>query len=181
MLYFATRTLHMDLGFYGKAMATQFFVSFLQSYFLGWLADKIHPLRLTIISLILYTTASLCCFYLVHSAWGGFLTSVFVGSAAGWWLTANGPLTMALFPKIDFAQFYAAASVTSSIGMLAIAFLCGWYLDYADHNYRYILLWNAILAMAALMASFVVYSKFLKLGGTTSYVPPLPSSPNADV
>ena len=74
------KSLNVDLALLGKAIAIQYLISLVQAYPLGWLADKIHPLRLTIISLILFGTASLLSFYFVHSAMGICVALVGVGA-----------------------------------------------------------------------------------------------------
>ena len=80
---------------------------------------------------------------------------------------------MALFPKIEFAQFYAAMNIAANLGILLVGFLCGKFLDRMAHDYRYIYLWAFILTALSLVATWVVYRKFLRLGGAKSYVPPL--------
>jgi maltose/moltooligosaccharide transporter len=177
LLIWATQ-MGMSLRMFGMAQSAQFMLSLIQSYPLGWLADKVHPIRLTLCSMIFYAVASLLSYKLVHTPLQLAVASVFIGTSSGWWLTANGPFCMSLFPKIEFAQFYAAAGMASSAGMLLVAFLCGRFLDKANHHYRYILLWMAVLAVFSFVATWIVYRKFIKLGGFKSYVAPLPGTPN---
>jgi hypothetical protein len=53
-----------------------------------------------------------------------------------------------------------------------IALLCGWMLDRLNHDYRFIYLWAAGLALLGLLAYVVVYRRFIGLGGIRNYVPP---------
>jgi hypothetical protein len=104
-----------------------------------------------------------------------------VGACAGWWLTANGPLCMALFPKIEFAQFYSAMNIAANLGILLVGYLCGKFLDRAGHDYRFIYLWAFFLTVLSFAATGVVYRKFLKLGGIKGYVAPLRTHLNEGV
>lgn len=159
LIYFA-KAVHLDLGILGKCFALQLFLSLILAYPLGWLSDRIHPLRLTIISLIMFIGAALLSYLLVRGPLGVAVAAVTVGTFAGWWLTANGPLCMTLFPKVQFAQFLAAMNVCSNIGMLIVGSTCGLFLDHVHSDYHYIYLWSFVLAGISLLATFVVYHKF---------------------
>lgn len=172
VLVFA-KSKNMDMSYYGNAAALQLLISLVQAYPLGWLADKIHPLRLTIISMCMFATATLLSFIFIQNINGIATALVIVGVCSGWWLTANGPLCMALFPKVEFSQFYAAMNITTCAGTFVVGWICGKLLDYNHHDYRYIYLWAFVLAILSLAANFVVYRKFLALGGTKAYVAPI--------
>ncbi|HEY1683187.1 MAG TPA: MFS transporter [Tepidisphaeraceae bacterium] len=171
VLYYAT-SINMDMGYYGNAASLQLLLSLIQAYPLGWLADKIHPLRLTVISLIMYTVATFISFKFIHGPDGIARALVVVGVCSGWYLTANGPLFMRLFPKIEFAQFCAAANIAAYTGTLLVGYLCGILLEANHKDYRYIYLWASVLGLLSLLATIVVYKKFLRLGGTRDYVAP---------
>ena len=55
------RSLGMNMDFYGKLIALSYVVSLCLAFFLGWLADRFHPLRVGIASLVLFA---------VCTAWG---------------------------------------------------------------------------------------------------------------
>lgn len=171
VLYYAT-SIHMDMGYYGNAASLQLFLSLVQAYPLGWLADKIHPLKLIIFSICMYTATTLVSFSLVRNANGIAAALVVVGVCSGWYLTAVGPLCMKLFPKIEFAQFFAAANIASNLGMLLVGYLCGVALEANHRDYRYIYLWASVLGMFSLIATIIVYIKFRRLGGSREYVAP---------
>jgi MFS family permease len=172
---FYARAVGMDMGVYGKYLTVQFIVSFACSYPLGWLADKIHPLRLTIVSLVLYGAATLLAFFFIRDARTFGVLSITVGVFAGWWLTANGPLGPVLLPRLKYAQFSSAMGICSSLGVLLVGPACGKFLDVvAGGDYRYIYLWAAVFAALSLAASLVVYQKFRRYGGPSAFVPPDP-------
>lgn len=166
------KAVKMDMTTYGKYLTAQFIISFLQSYPLGWLSDKIHPLRLIVVSLILYALATLVAFFSITDATTFGVYSVIVGIFAGWWLTAFGPLGPAMLPKMRYAQFASAMTICSSLGSMIVGPACGKFLDLAGNDYRYIYLWAAVFAALSLGATLVVYRKFAGLGGPRGYAAP---------
>jgi Na+/melibiose symporter-like transporter len=60
---FYAKSLGMDMTFYGRLLVITYCFSLVLSYFLGWLADKFHPLRVGIVAMA---------FYAVIMMWAGF-------------------------------------------------------------------------------------------------------------
>jgi MFS family permease len=169
---FYAKSVGLDMGTYGKYVTLSLMLSLLQAFPLGWLADKIHPLRLTILSLAIYAAATLAAFLLIHDARTFAIWSTVAGTCAGWWVTAYGPLLPALLPKMKYAQFASAIGIGSALGVVIIGPACGWFVDFMGNNYRYIYLWAFVLIMLSLLSSLVVYREFCHHGGPSAYVAP---------
>jgi MFS family permease len=166
------KSMNMDMGTLGKYYTLQLFLSLLQAYPIGWLADKFHPIRMTILALTLYATFTMLAFLLIRDAFMLGIAQVLCGTLAGFWGTATAPLAPTLLPKAKYATFSSAMGVCSSLGVMVVSLICGRLLDLMHHDYRFIYLWASVFTTAALVATLVVYRKFMALGGPKGYVAP---------
>jgi maltose/moltooligosaccharide transporter len=175
---FYAKSIGMDLDTYGKCLVVTYVISLSVAYFLGALADRFHPLRLSIYSILLYALAML---------WGGFFATsvntfmvafILHGVLAGTFFTATASLGQRLFPKSKFAQFSSAMGITTGVGFMILPTLIGGLLDYSGHVYRYTFVCGGVLGLVGAACLWVAYGKFIKLGGPENYVPPIvePSS-----
>ena len=168
------RSLDMSMEFYGKCLALTFLISLIFSYFIGWLADIFHPIRMSMVALI---------GYVFISAWGwaeattadrfaiGF---VMHAVASGVYVTSVVSLGQRLYPHSRFAQFASAGGVLMSLCTVGISPLMGLIIDATGSAYQYTFLAGGMLAFFALLASFYTYRRFLELGGIDHYVAPEP-------
>ena len=175
-IFFAT-SVHMDKHLYGKCLALTYCISLVLAYPLGWLADRVHPLRLGIGILILYAAATL---------WGGFFAKdarmlaialVAHGVIAGTWATATASLQQRLLPRAEFAQFASAGGILGNLSWIILAPIAGFLLDHLHHDYRYTFFMGSALALAALAACLILHGKFMALGGPRHYAAPEPVGP----
>ncbi len=166
------RSLGLDMDIYGKCLALTYLISLCLSYFLGWLADRFHPLRMAIATLLGY--------FLV-AGWGAFYATtpntflvswVLHGVLSGCYLTSAASLTQRLFPPAKFAQFHSASSLIASPVHLVFAPLIGLTIDQTGNTYRFTYVIGAMLAVVALIFAFFVYKRFMRLGGPAGYVAP---------
>ena len=171
ILFFA-QSLNVSMVTYGKLTALQFVLSLAQAYPIGWLADRFHPLRLTIVAMALIVLSNGLAFLLVHNATTFGVAFVLCGTLWGFWFTAVAAVPSALLAKPRFASLDSAKSVASALGQMVVGPVCGWFLDLHHHNYHYMYLWACSLALLALVATIVVYRKFVGYGGPNNYVAP---------
>lgn len=166
------KSLGVDIGVYGNVEAASFLVSFLIAFPLGMLVDKFHPLRMGIITMSLYIGS--CIFgALFIKDQSTFLPAFFAHTIiSGMYFTSTAALAAMLFPKVTFAQFTAAAAVLMHVGSIALSLVQGPILDRSGNNYALVWVMGGILCVASTFCLIVVYRKFVKLGGQTSYVPP---------
>lgn len=170
-LYFA-QSLEMSMDAFGKYGTVMLAISLVQAYPIGWLVDRYHPLRLTLIALACFSACALTAFFCIRTTGEFGFMYVLCGVMGGFWATAWAPLATMLFPRDKFGAFYAVLLVANALGQMLIALLCGWMLDRLDHDYRFIYLWASGLALLGLLAYAIVYRRFLKLGGVRNYVAP---------
>src|SRR5205807_1246446 len=115
---FAT-SLHMSDTMYGRWSAVQLGLSLLQAYPLGWLADRIHPIRVTLMALCLYSLTTFLAFLFVRSAPTFAAAHVICGTCSGMWLTATAPLGLMLLPKGKFATYASGGGIIHALGAIA--------------------------------------------------------------
>jgi hypothetical protein len=166
------KSLGVDMDVYGKALALTFGISLCVSYFLGWLVDIFHPLRMAMAAMA---------GYLVVAVWGGifartpnaFLVALVLhGVLSGCYFTCSASLGQRLFPKAKFAQFASAAGIVSSLATMVIVPSMGAVIDSTHNTYRYTFVLGAVLAASALALAWFVYRKFKRLGGPINYEAP---------
>ncbi|GHC03644.1 MFS transporter [Cerasicoccus arenae] len=167
------RSLNIDMGTYGKFLALTYLISLCLSYFLGWISDILHPLRVSMVALLGY--------FLV-SAWGMiyaktpdmFLTAwVAHGVLSGCYFTSSASLTMRLFPRNKFAQFGSAAAIFAAPATMAIAPLTGMVIDVSDDSYHLVFALGSALALSGFLLGIYVYIQFKRHGGPKNYVAPM--------
>lgn len=169
---FFAKSIHMSMDQYGKCNAVMFLISFAMSYPLGALADRIHPIRLSIGALAVYGAICL---------WGGFFvrdTLTFMialfgcGIVVGVWMTTTASLPQRLLPANKFAEYFSAAGIINCLSQIVIGPVLGMFLDRCDHVYRYVFFVGAGLTALCLWASVVLQRRFMQLGGPEHYVAP---------
>jgi MFS family permease len=166
------KSLGMSMAKLGKYGALQFLLSLLQAYPIGWLADRFHPLRLTIAALVMLVVSTLVAFFLVRDATGFGIALVGCGSLSGFWLTATASLPSVLFPHAKFAVFNSARLTLTSVATMIAGAACGWMLDRLHHDYHYLFLWWFSFMSVAFFVTLAVYRGFVRYGGQGNYIAP---------
>ena len=165
-------SLGMNMTTYGRCLVMTYLISFVLAFFLGWLADKFHPIRTSMVALA---------GYLIVSGLGAFIATtpdrfaillVAQGVLSGCYFTSAASLGQRLFPYSKFAQYGSAAGIFLALGSMAIGPGVGMLIDVTGGVYRYTFLVAAVLSAVALVSSWLVYVRFTQLGGPTGYVAP---------
>ena len=170
-LFFA-QSVGMSMDTYGKYLAATFLISFFMSYFIGALADRLHPLRLSLGILAIFAVVMVGGGLLVTDARSFGIALIAYGVLGGSWQTAAASLTMRLFPQSRYAQIDSAKGIVQSFGMMLVGPVMGYFLDLSGHDYRHAYMASGIMALLALLTGLVVHAKFMKLGGPKGYVAP---------
>lgn len=169
---FFAKSVDISMDEFGKYIALTYFLSLVLSYPLGWLCDKIHPLRMSIIVLFLY---------MLVAAWGGvfarghdtFAVAFILHCVlSGSFFTCSASLGQRLFPQSRFAQFASAAVSMTAIGTMILGPTLGGALDLLGHVYRHTYTLSCLLSAIGLVALCIVYRRWLRLGGAESYRAP---------
>lgn len=162
----------MSMQDYGNCLALTFFISLCLAYFIGWLVDIFHPLRMCIASMA---------GYVLVAAWGGMYATtaetfsvalVLHGVLSGCYFTSAASLGQRLYPHSKFAQFASAAGILGSLGAMTLGPLIGTVIDMSGNSYRHAFSAGVVLAGAALLAAFAVHAQFMRLGGPKNYTAP---------
>jgi MFS family permease len=165
-------SLGVTMDTYGNAVALTFLISLSVSFFLGWLADIFHPIRMTAIILA---------GYVLVAAWGGFYATtpntflailVLHGVLSGCYFTTVASLGQRLYPHSKFAQFTSAFGIFWALANIVLVPLVGMLIDRAGNVYRHTFAMGCLFALAALGATWLSYRKFMRLGGPKNYVAP---------
>ena len=166
------RSIGMDMAGFGHLRVVTYSISLVLSFFLGWMADKFHPLRIGMAALLLYAAVGL---------WGGFCATtpatfsfayVAHGVISGCYFTGTASIGQRLFPRAKFAQFASAAGILMAIGCMIVPPLVGKFLDETGHVYRHTFGFGGALALVGLGTMALVHRRFLALGGPQHYRAP---------
>jgi MFS family permease len=170
-IYFA-KAQGMNMNTYGTLSALTFVISLLLAYPIGALADRIHPLRASLIALALYSTATLWGGIFATNTWNFGIALVAHGVLSGSWMTASASLAQRLLPRLKFAELGSAGGIVITIANMCVAPLVGMFLDHVGHVYRYTYFISSGLSFTAFLLGLVLLRKFQAYGGTKNYVAP---------
>ncbi|MGE9292204.1 MAG: MFS transporter [Puniceicoccales bacterium] len=164
--------LGVSMDMYGKALALTFTISLCLSYFLGWLVDLFHPLRMIMICFVMYILATLWGLFFSNSQEGYLIAWVAHGVTSGCFFTTDASLGMRLYPHSKFAQFSSAGGIFTSICAIAIGPVVGSIVDMTGKMYQLIYGSGLVLAIISLLLALAVYRKMKDYGGLDNYVAP---------
>ncbi len=158
---------------FGDHVALTYMISLVLAYFLGWMSDKFHPLRMSIASIALY---------IVVMVFGALTASgdaekfgvalVAHGVVSGMFFTTTASLGARLYPQVRFAQVNSAGILVVSLMSAIFPPFLGKILDLGGRHYGQTFYWGAGLAVIALTGFIYVHSHWLKLGGSKDYKAP---------
>lgn len=169
---YAAKSFGMSMETYGRYLVVTFICSFVLAFPLGWLADRLHPLRVGLGALVLYGAAMGAGFVLLDgpAAFGWIFLAH--GVLSGTFFTGAAALPQMLFPTAKFAQFAAAAGLVGAVFNMALGPVLGALLDSLGNQYRYTFLAGAVLAAVALALGLWLHARWSALGGRRSYSAP---------
>jgi MFS family permease len=168
------KELQVDMDIYGKICATIYLCSFILSFPLGILADKFHPLRVSVFGALLYLFSMLAGFFMVKDATTFMVVLALHTLLSGCYFTVSASLPQRLFPRELFAQFNSAFGMILALGNTLFGMLFGYILDYSGKNYRLVFVFAIVITILAIVSLMGVWRKFNMLGGDKNYVPPMP-------
>jgi MFS family permease len=178
-LYFS-QSVGMSTASYGHYSAIQLFCSLVQAPIIGWLADKIHPLRITIFALFMYALTTGIAFVVVRNERTFALAHVICGTCSGMWLTATAPLPQVLLPRMKFATFASVLAICYGCAKIVIGPMVGTLLDWVNvgktatqRDYHLIYGWASFFMTLSLIVTLIVHRYFMRYGGPKGYVPPV--------
>ena len=159
---FYAQELKIDMDTYGKFLAVTYMISFALSYFLGMLADKIHPLRASILFMGLYAAMGIVSSFFIRDTASYGIAFVAHGVLAGGYLTVSASLFQRLLPRAQFAQYSSAGGLINSIVMILLVPVIGKFLDWTGHQYQYTYLLGGLIALLSVVLGLILYKQFRK-------------------
>ncbi|HEY8966790.1 MAG TPA: MFS transporter [Candidatus Methylacidiphilales bacterium] len=169
---FFAKSLGMSMETFGAYSAGMFAVSLGLAYFIGSLADRFHPLPLTIAVLLLYGVVGVIGFAFIRDSLTFGIALLVNGVVAGTFYTVSGSLGQRILPRASFAQIGAAGGLISGVFNIVAPVLIGGALDLRGHDYRWTFLMGGVLAFFAAGCLAVVYRGWLRYGGAEHYAAP---------
>jgi len=169
--YYA-KSVGLSMQDYGRYMALTYACSFCFAYFLGSIADRIHPLPTSIVCMILYAATAFWSGFYARDSVTFSVAFVMHGVVSGFFLSASASMPQRLMPREKFAQFSTASAVFATPFWIIFPPIVGMVLDRTGHNYRYTFLISGTLATAAALSLLLLYRQFNRLGGTRNYQAP---------
>lgn len=169
---FYAKSLGVSADTVGKMIAISYWCSMALAFPLGWLVDKFHPIRVSLVAMSLYVVCSV--YGAVFATEGTAFCAALLAHTvlSGTYFTASAALGQMLFPRERFGQFAAAGGQVVSLGTLIFGTALGPILDISGHNYRLTFVFGSIMALASVFALMAVYRNFLRHGGPSGYVAP---------
>lgn len=166
------KSIGMDMDYFGHLRVITYTISLSLAFFLGWLADKFHPLRIGLYSLAAYAAISLWAGLFATGTASFSFAYVSHGVISGIFFTGIASIGQRLFPRAKFAQFASAAGIINAIGFICVPPAVGKLLDVTGQVYHYTFVIGGGIAAFGMVAFVVVYRQFKTLGGMTHYTPP---------
>lgn len=157
---------------YGFLVAISYVVSLILAFPLGMLVDRFHPIRMTLMAIILYAlTALYGCFY-VHDARTFGVALVAHTILSGTFFTCVASLGQQLLPRSKYSQYASAGGIITSLVSLVFAPAIGGVLDLTHNNYHLTYWVGLALSLLTIAVTLAVYRKFKSYGGTKAYLAP---------
>lgn len=166
------QSLGVDMKVYGRFLALTFMISLGLAWFLGWLADRFHPLRVAMAAMVGYLAVTIFGAVFAHAANTFLIAWVLHGVLSGCYFTSAASIGQRLFPHWKYAQFASAAGILLGVGNMVVAPCVGLLVDVTDGVYRLTFGAGAVLAALALGAAWFAHRGFMKCGGPQGYVAP---------
>ena len=157
---------------YGHYIALTYAISLGLAYCLGVFCDWFHPLRVSIVAMVLYAVCVLWGARFAYDARTFGIGLVAHGVLSGTFFTTSASLGQRLFPRDRFAQFAAAAAMLLAATQVIVGPSVGSMLDHNGHVYRYVFHVGLGLTIVGIFCLVVVHHYFMKLGGPKHYTAP---------
>ena len=160
------------MGEYGECNTVMYAISLVLAYPLGMLADRFHPLPMSIAILSVYACVTLLGGLFAHTALTFSIAFVAHGVINGTWATATASMGARLLPGLKFAQYVSAGSMLGSICSIIAGPTIGRILDISGNVYRHTFYMSFGITIVALVLNLILHKKFMALGGPKNYVAP---------
>ncbi|MFA7344329.1 MAG: MFS transporter [Terrimicrobiaceae bacterium] len=171
---FMKETLGITMDGMGHIFSWTAVLSALVFFPVGWLCDRISPMRVTLWSIAGLCLCPILAYLAVSSSNTYLIYSLLLTFPSVAWALGSMATSMLLFPTAKFGQFSSGLNVFGCGGMIAGNFLIGLLMDLVHNDYRVAFLWTTVFAASAIFPMIQVIRGWKQHGGPENYVPPLP-------
>jgi MFS family permease len=167
MNFYLRYNLHLNYAAIGPLTALPGLVSIVLGYYLGSMADKLHPLRIFAPTFLLLAVIYVGSFFFIHDKWSFLFWSVLiqVGQFANG--ITVGALMPQIFPREKFGQFCSANAAFSMAVNMVLGIPMGMMFDALHSEYRYAYLVAAFSMAGAGVLFHKVYLNYEARHGKT--------------
>jgi MFS family permease len=164
----------LSLQDFGEVKGWTYILQIPAFFIVGFFADYFHPLRVALVGMVLTVLSYFCCFWFVD----GKMTLLFWWSvnqvAISIFLGASSALGPRVLPRERYGQFVSANYIFGMVGQVLAPPIVGMLMQrIADYRYSFFL--SGVLNTLALIALYVFYLQWKRLGGEKSFTPPDPN------
>jgi MFS family permease len=169
---FYAQDIGVSLDLFGKLTALSYTASFALAVPIGWLADRLHPVRLCFFTIMTYALTMGAGFLAVHDAKGFCIAYVAHTVISGCYFTASASVGPRLFPRAKFAQFMSTLGIFTALGVVWVGPTLGQFLDLTGKRYEFTFAFAFALALASLGIWRWMWNTLNRLGGVRGYQAP---------
>jgi MFS family permease len=166
------RSLDMSMDAYGKCLSLSYLISLGLAFFLGWLCDVFHPLRMTIVTLAGYALVMLWGALFARTVDSFAVALVMHCVLGGCYWTCVASLGQRLYPRAKFAQFSSAGGILTALGNMTFNPLIGTLIDWSGGVWHHTFTAGCLMSCMALGIGLLVWRGFTALGGPKGYTAP---------
>ena len=171
-VFFFRENLNLSLDNIGKINSWPAILMLALFYPLGWVSDKIKPIRMVMLSTVLLIAMNAACFFLIRSERSALVWLLVMAIPTTMFLVSNLPMYAELLPRAQYGQFCSAQALVNSVFLFAGNWLCGQFLDFVK-DYRQTFVWSLAFGALSFLAMLNVYLGWKRYGGPNQYQAPL--------
>jgi maltose/moltooligosaccharide transporter len=162
--YYLRYDLHADYDVSGPINAIPYAIPVFLGYFVGNIADKLHPIRMYVPTYCFWGLVCFLSYFFIHDKTTFLIWSCITQAAIFANGVTYGALLPQIYPRAKFGQFCSANQLLSSLGGFIVPVPVGYLFDYL-HNNRFAYLFSADFLFAAAVLFMKVERNFSKRHG----------------
>jgi MFS family permease len=169
LIFFYVDYLGFSMDRMGKFNAMLGIAGMAIAFPLGWLVDKIHPMRAILIATVCMIPVNFAAFYM-HSFAVYMIVTALRMPVSSLISTSSGPLSVQLMPRKQFGQFCSANDMVRSFVLIFASVAGGMFVGYCHSRYGMagyaaVWLWVCVFDLLALLCMVVVWQYWRRMGG----------------
>ena len=166
-------TLGLSLQEFGQVKGWTFVIQIPVFVIVGYFVDRFHPIRVSLLGLLLTSVSYFCCFWFIHGSSSLLFWWSLNQAVIAIWLGAGLALGPRLLPRDRYGQFVSANYIFGISSLIIFPPLVGLLLE-TLRDYRYLFIFCGVLTLGAFAAGLLLFRQWKQLGGDRNYAPPQP-------